>query len=277
MPGSLVRLASGLWLPVGLAIWWWIGSEGSTSVYFPPLREILRTLWADLTAGPLAGDVGISLWNLFLGLAIAVIAGIGLGLLIGMNDRLRVASGPALSFLRAVPPAAIVPIVIAAMGVGAMPKIVIIAFGCIWPVLLNTIDGVRGLRPAIRDTVRAFRIPRRLVLLRVALPAALPQIMAGCRIALSVALALMVLSEFFAADSGLGFYVANSSQSFAIKQAWAGTLLIGILGYLFSAAFSLLERHLLGWYFQTSLKETAGPGRVRFPRLAGLARKAPRI
>ena len=148
------------------------------------------------------------------------------------------------------PPASIVPIVIIALGVGAAPKVFIIALGCFWPILLNTIDGVRGTSAAVRDTARAYRIPRLLGIWRVSLPAALPQIMAGIRVALAVALVLMVISEFFGADSGIGFYISDGANRFATRQTWAGTILVGTLGYVLSALFLVVERRLLGWYFQ---------------------------
>lgn len=241
-----------LWLPAMLvASWWWL-SAGSTSFYFPPLSELLGALWSDLTQGPLLGYLGVSLGNLAAGLAIAIAAGVAIGLLIGELETVRRIITPVLNFFRAVPPASIVPIVIIALGVGAAPKIFIIALGCFWPILLNTIDGVRGTSPAVRETARAYRIPAHLVVFRVALPAAMPQIMAGIRVALAVGLVLMVISEFFGADAGVGFYITEASTRFATRQAWAGTLLVGVLGYVLSAAFLLVERRVLAWYFQDS-------------------------
>ncbi|ACM31333.1 ABC transporter permease [Agrobacterium rhizogenes] len=246
----VLSLLSQLWLPVLLICgWWWI-SEGSQSYYFPPLSEILSALWTDLIAGPLLGYVCISLSNLAAGLAIATMLGISFGLLIGEFDTMRQITQPTLNFFRAVPPASIVPIVIIALGVGATPKIFIIALGCFWPILLNTIDGVRGTSLAVRDTARAYRIPTHLVVFRVALPAAMPQIMAGIRVALAVALVLMVISEFFGADAGVGFYITEASTRFATRQAWAGTILVGIIGYLLSGVFLQVERRVLGWYFR---------------------------
>lgn len=239
-----------LWLPVTLVALWWFSSTGSTSFYFPPLADILAALWVDLTTGPLLRFVGVSLFNLAAGLAIAIVLGIGLGLVIGQSEHVRSVSWPTLNFFRAMPPAAIVPIVIIALGVGPAPKIFIIAMGCFWPILLNTIDGVRGTAPSVRETARAYRIPPFLVLRKVALPAAMPQIMAGIRIAVAVGLVLMVISEFFGADAGLGFYITESSTRFATRQTWAGTILVGVLGYVLSTLFLVIERRLLGWYFQ---------------------------
>lgn len=239
-----------LWLPVLLIGLWFIGSAGSTSFYFPPLSEILVALWTDLTNGPLLRYVGVSLLNLAVGLGIAIVLGIAVGLVVGQSEKVRAVSWPTLNFFRAMPPAAIVPIIIIALGVGPAPKIFIIALGCFWPILLNTIDGVRGTAPSVRETARAYRIPRLLVLRKVALPAAMPQIMAGVRVALAVGLVLMVISEFFGADAGLGFYITESSTRFATRQTWAGTILVGVLGYVLSALFLVVERRLLGWYFQ---------------------------
>lgn len=239
-----------LWLPVLLVGLWLIGSAGSTSFYFPPLTDILAALWTDLITGPLLRYVGVSLVNLAAGLGIAIVLGIGFGLVIGQSEKVRTVSWPVLNFFRAMPPAAIVPIIIIALGVGPAPKIFIIALGCFWPILLNTIDGVRGTAPSVRETVRAYRIPPLLALRKVALPAAMPQIMAGIRVALAVGLVLMVISEFFGADAGLGFYITESSTRFATRQTWAGTILVGLLGYVLSALFLVVERRLLGWYFQ---------------------------
>ena len=258
--GGLARQA---WLPALLVAAWWIATDNSTSFYFPPLREILATLWRDLAGGPLLGHLQVSLGNLAAGLAIAIVLGVAFGLLIGELDMVRRVASPTLNFFRAVPPASIVPIVIIALGVGAAPKIFIIALGCFWPILLNTIDGVRGTSPAVRETARAYRIPARLVVFRVALPAAMPQIMAGIRVALAVGLVLMVISEFFGADAGVGFYITDSSTKFATREAWAGTILVGILGYLLSAIFLVIERHVLAWYFQDAsrLRRRASLGR----------------
>ena len=253
------------WLPALIVAGWWFASAGSASFYFPPLSEILGALWTDLTDGPLTAYLGVSLGNLAAGLAIAIVLGVAAGLVIGEMEGLRRVTAPTLNFFRAVPPASIVPIIIIALGVGAAPKIFIIALGCFWPILLNTIDGVRGTSASVRETARAYRIPAHLVIFRVALPAAMPQIMAGIRVALAVGLVLMVISEFFGADAGIGVYITEASTRFATRQAWAGTILVGILGYLLSAGFLLVERRVLAWYFQDSKRLN----RRRKPTAAG--------
>jgi ABC-type nitrate/sulfonate/bicarbonate transport system permease component len=265
---GLAGLARSAWLAVLLLAIWWLVSGGSQSFYFPPLQDILAVLWHDLFWGPLGPHLLLSLGNLAAGLAISIVLGVAFGLVIGRMETLRTIVSPTLNFLRAIPPASIVPIIIIALGVGSAPKIFIIALGCFWPILLNTIDGVRGTSPALIETARAYRIPASLAVFRVALPAALPQIMAGIRVALAVGLVLMVISEFFGADAGVGFYITDASTRFAIRETWAGTVLVGIMGYLLSLGFLVVERRLLRWYFQDDTvtliarlrKRRRGPG-----------------
>lgn len=247
----LIPIAWLWWLPVALIAAWWIGSANSTNFFFPPLSRILEVTLRDLGNGILVTHLFASLQNMALGLAFAAIFGVGFGLVIGESKLIREATGPFLNFVRAIPPAAIVPIVIVAMGTGPAPKVFIIAFACVWPILLNTVDGVRGMNPQLMETARAFRIPFGLRNRKILFMEALPQIMAGVRIALAVSLVLMVISEFVGASKGLGFYIREKKESFAMAEAWGGTLLTGLLGYLLSAAFLKFERWALKWHFQT--------------------------
>ena len=237
------------WLPVVLIVVWWFASAGSQSFFLPPLSEIVRVLWTDLMNGKLLRETLFSMRNVLLGLFIALVLGIGFGLLIGRNKALRVAVWPFLAFLRAVPGVAVVPVVLVAMGVGPGPQIFIIVFGCTFPILLNTIDGVRGIRESIIDTARAYRLPETLYVRSVLLPAALPQTMAGIRISLSLSLTLMVVAEFSAGNAGLGRYIMQGQEAFRPAQVWAGTIYVGIVGYLLNVIFLFVERRLLGWYF----------------------------
>lgn len=247
--GLLGDVATHLWLPVTLVFAWWFVSAGSQTFFLPPLSSIVDALWADLLNGVLVRETLFSMRNVLLGLLVSLLLGLGLGIKIGSNARLRLALWPFLAFLRAVPGVAVVPVVLVAMGVGPGPQIFIIVFGCTWPILLNTIDGVRGIRESITDTARAYRLPRALYIRHVLLPAALPQTMAGIRISLSVSLTLMVVSEFSAGNAGLGQYIMQGQEAFRPAQVWAGTIYVGIVGYLLNVVFVFVERRLLGWYF----------------------------
>ncbi|MBO9649484.1 MAG: ABC transporter permease [Variovorax sp.] len=243
------RTVEGFWLPVLLfALWWW-ASAGSQSIYFPPLATIVSLTWADLVRGPLPGFILFSLGNLAAGLGLATAVGIALGLLLGWMPAVHRVVDPLLQFFRAMPKVALVPLFIGALGIGALPKVYSIALGCVWPILLNTIDGVRGVEPGQLDMARAYRIPLALRIRRVVLPAAAPQIVAGVRVALSVGVVVMVVSEIYGSQQGMGYYVLNASRAFDVPQTWGGTLLIGLVGYALSTTFVLAERWFLRWHF----------------------------
>ena len=127
-------------------------------------------------------------------------------------------------------------------------KFSFIAFFCLFPVLLNTVDAVRGMDPVLLDTARSFRIPKRDRILKVVLPAASPQIAAGMRTSLALAVIMMVLSEYFAATNGVGYVLLISKNTFQLGPMWATIVLIGLLGYLLNGAFFLAERRLLAWH-----------------------------
>jgi ABC-type nitrate/sulfonate/bicarbonate transport system permease component len=245
-------LLAQIWLPVLLLVLWYVLSAGSTSLYFPQLSEIFTAMRQGFTEGTLGTDVLVSLRNLAAGLVLATVAGTLLGLVIGELPRLRQVLDPLLQFVRAVPQVAIVPIVLGALGIGAAPKIYSIAFACFWPILLNTVDGVRGIDPAVRQMARAYRIPTLLRMRRVVFPGALPQIVAGVRVSLSIGVVVMVVSELFGALAGLGHFIDQAGKSFHVADAWAGTLLVGAIGYLLSALFLALEHRVLGWYFASA-------------------------
>lgn len=242
------------WLIVVVFAIWWIASADSTNVFIPSLESILTSLGRDLFNGVIAEGAAYSLGNLAAGLLIAVAVGIIGGLILGETKRLREIVDPVIHFFRSVPQAALVPLIIGAFGIGQGPKIYTIAFACMWPVLLNTIDGVLGVEPTIRKFSRVYRIPRGLHFRKVVLPAALPQIVAGVRVALPIGITVMVVSELFAANKGLGFYILNSSATFMVPETWAGALLVGVIGYSLSLLFVVLERRILSWYFKSGAK-----------------------
>ncbi|GGH48432.1 ABC transporter permease [Microbacterium album] len=252
---SLRSWALQLWLPVVIVVAIFVGTAGSTSFYFPPFTEVLKALVDAFATGGLLADVAFSMTSVAIGLAIAIVAGVGLGVLIGERESLRVASQPFLDFMRAMPKVALVPIFILTFGIGSEPKVAIIALGGLWPILWNTIAGVHGIAPSVRESVRAYRIPAWLRLWKVLIPGALPQIFAGIRIALAIALLLMIVGEIYGSPQGLGNFVLRAGNSFLIAQTWAGTLLVGLIGYAMTLLLMLVEHYALGWYRQRAPRE----------------------
>ncbi|MFT4288591.1 ABC transporter permease [Nocardioides sp.] len=253
----LGRAAVALWLPVLLVAAWWIATTDSTSFYFPPVPDILSTLANAFREDDLLGATIYSVRNLVVGMAFALVGGLALGIALGLNETVEKATRPVLDYARAVPHLSFVPIVIVVLGISAWPKIAVIALACVWPILLNSIDGARAIAPAVWDMTRSFRIPKALFIARVAVPACLPRAAAGLRVALQIGLVTVLVSEMYGSETGLGFYVLESGNTFRIKDTWAGTVLICVVGYALSLLLLYGERRLLGWHFRAA--ESARP------------------
>ncbi|MFF0372037.1 ABC transporter permease [Micromonospora sp. NPDC005087] len=235
-------------LPIVLAATWWVATENSDSFFWPPLSEILGTFRETWFEGRFVADVLPSLARFAVGYVIALVAGIGLGVAVGSFTTLRAVLEPVLEFFRAIPPPVLVPIIVLFVGIDNGMKVVVIVSGCLWPVLLNTIEGVRGIDQVLRDTARCYRLRPGSRLVHLVLRGASPQIAAGARQALSIGIILMVISEMFAASNGLGFTIIQFQRSFAIPQMWSGIILLGLVGVALSLVFHAVEVRALAWY-----------------------------
>ena len=244
----VLELALEIAVPIVLLALIWAYTESTDTFYYPPLGEVFEKFGDNWLFERFGSDVWPSLRRVFIGYAVAVVVAVGVGIALGSSRTLRRATSPIVEFLRSIPPPALIPFAIVVIGVGDDMKVFIIAFVCLWPVLLNTIDGIDGIDPTLRDTARVYGISGRDKLLRMTLPAASPQIFAGLRLSLSLALILMVISEMVASTNGIGFFVLQSQRSFAIPEMWSGILLLGILGYVFNLVFMVIERRVLAWH-----------------------------
>jgi ABC-type nitrate/sulfonate/bicarbonate transport system permease component len=257
--GSLLRrVLMALGLPVILLAIWWVASADSESFFFPPLQEILQTFPTTWFEGRITAEVLPSLYRLVIGYLIALVLGVGVGTAIGLSPRLRAFAEPALEFFRAIPPPVMIPIIMLFLGIFTTMKVFVIATGAVWPILLNTVEGVRGVDDVLRDTSSIYRLRPATKLRTLVLRGASPQIVTGARQALSIAIILMVISEMFAASNGLGFTIVQFQRSFAIPEMWTGIILLGLLGFLLSLIFRAIERPVLAWY--TGLRQSQRGG-----------------
>ncbi|MFI1486239.1 ABC transporter permease [Streptomyces sp. NPDC020747] len=237
-----------LGLPAVLFTVWWFATAGSTDFYFPPLATILDSFGKVWTTERLLSDVVPSLLRLAAGYLLAVVVGVGLGLVVGTRRAVRDVLEPVLELFRAIPPPVLIPVIMLFAGIGDTMKILVIVSGCMWPILLNTVEGVRAVDEVLGDTCRSYGITGVARLRYLVLRAASPQIVTGMRQALSIGIILMVISEMFAASNGLGFTIVQFQRSFAIPEMWSGVLLLGILGFLLSLLFRFAENRALAWY-----------------------------
>ncbi|NDK31269.1 ABC transporter permease [Nesterenkonia haasae] len=235
-------------VPVVLIIAWTIASETSDTIYFPSPIAILAVFPDTWFSGAISGDIFPSLSRLAAGFGLALIAGVGVGTLVGMLKPLRLLLEPIFELFRAVPPPVLVPIIMLVAGIGDGMKIAVIAFGCVWPILINTVAGVRGIDEVQLDTAASYRFSGRLRFVSVILPAATPQIVAGARQSLAIGIIMMVISEMFAATNGLGFNIIQFQRLFLIPEMWSGIILLGLLGVGLNAVFKIIENRLLTWH-----------------------------
>jgi ABC-type nitrate/sulfonate/bicarbonate transport system permease component len=244
----VMRVVMVVALPAILLVAWWFLSANSTNFFIPPLSDILDSLVEDWFGPRFLDDLVPSVLRLLAGYVLAVLVAVTLGVLIGLSRTVRGLLEPALEFFRAIPPPVLVPVFILLFGVENTMKIVVIAFGCMWPILLNTVEGVRAVDAVLTDTAKVYRIAGAARLRHLVLPAASPQIFAGLRQGLSVAIILMVISELFAASNGIGYAIIQAQRSFAVTDAWAGMLILGLLGLLLALLFRIVENRQLAWY-----------------------------
>ncbi|WP_053174578.1 ABC transporter permease [Nonomuraea sp. SBT364] len=236
-----------LGLPVLLVLLWWAVSGGS--FYLPSPDRVAVAFAETWFSDRLTGDVLPSVGRLLAGYALAALLGGWLGVPIGLSPRLRATLEPVLEFFRAIPPPVLVPLIMLLAGIDTPMKVLVIVSGCVWPVLLNTVEGVRALDEVLADTCRMYGIRGWPRVRGFVLRGASPQIMAGLRQALSIGIILMVISEMFASSSGLGFTIVLFQRQFQIAEMWSGILLLGLLGLGLSLLFRRLERWVLSWYY----------------------------
>jgi ABC-type nitrate/sulfonate/bicarbonate transport system permease component len=231
-------VAAEIAVPVALLLAWQAWTVHANDPKFPRLSTIIvqfRELWLfsefNLHVVP-------SLERIGLGFGIAVVLGIALGIPLGLSRWGRIIAMPHVEWWRAMPPPALLPISIVLLhSIGNRQKVAFIAFFCLFPVLLNTIDGVRGIDPTLLDTARSYGIRRFERIRRIVLPGALPQIFAGMRTSLSLAVIMMV-----------GYVLLISKNTLQLAPMWAAIVLIGLIGYLLNLALILVERRVLAWH-----------------------------
>lgn len=235
---------------------WQLVTTAAANSYFPPPSSIVATVYRDWFSGPAShlwltpdatGNLLPSLGRMLGGLLAAGLAGVALGIAIGRIRVLAELTEPIIHFGRAIPPPVVVPVFLFVYGIGTPMEVASIAFGVVWPVLLNTIDGARYVDPGHMETAHAFRLGPEQRLLRVILPSAAPKIFAGLRLALAVALILMIVSEFEGSTDGIGKEMSVAQTDLDVPTMWAITVLLGLLGVVLNAAFRLAERRVLVW------------------------------
>jgi ABC-type nitrate/sulfonate/bicarbonate transport system permease component len=247
-PKRLGRFLLPFAVPLAIILILGVWSAGADSFFFPPLTTIAADFADTWLFERVGSDLVPSLSRMLAGYAISVVFGVALGVLLGMSRIMRTATDPVIQFLRALPAPAMIPFAMLLFGTGDAGKVFIVVLGTMWPILLNTLDGVRGVEEQQLDMARSFRVPPSARLLHITLPAASPRIFAGMRTSLGIGLILMVVSEMVASRNGIGYFVLQSQRSFEISSMWGGVILLGLLGLALSWIFVGVENRALRWH-----------------------------
>jgi ABC-type nitrate/sulfonate/bicarbonate transport system permease component len=215
----------------------------------PPLSRIFGIFFELLGSGQIPLQIVASMKRALIGYGLAAAVFVPLGILMGLFQPVYRLLEVIVETLRPVPPPAVIPVALLFFGLEDAMKIFVIFFSCAWPILLNTIDGVRSLDRVLLNTARTFGLSRRRICWQVILPACSPQIVTGLRVSLPIMLILVVISEMVGSTDGIGYFILDSQRRFKVAQMYAGMLSLAILGYALNRIFNLLHRRLLGWHW----------------------------
>jgi sulfonate transport system permease protein len=238
-------------LGVGLSViglWQFIAWRRYVSpVFLPGPIETWRALVDGFRTGMLGARTLATVQRMLYGWVLASLVGVGLGAAIGSSRRAREYLAPTLEFLRPLPSSAIVPVGIAFFGLSNAMVIGVVAFGSLWPTLLATIHGFAAVERRLIEVARMLQLSRRALLLQIALPSALPDILAAMRLGLITALILSVVGEILAFQGGLGSQILEASRAYRSPELFAGVLVLGMIGLASNLVLTGLEARLLRW------------------------------
>jgi len=215
--------------------------------FLPPFSEVLKAGWQLAQSGELYDDVAASLLRALSGFLISVAIVVPLGLAVGWYARLGDLLNQIIEICRNTAPLALLPVFILLLGIGELSKITMVVYSCAWPLLLNTIAGVRQVDPLLIKSARTMGATPQQLFRKVILPAALPTIFVGIRLASAAAMLVLVASEMVGAKAGLGYLIIYSQYSFLIPQMYFGILGITVIGLMFNAVLEAIERHFMRW------------------------------
>jgi NitT/TauT family transport system permease protein len=217
------------------------------AIYLSPPTEVVKTLVRITLNGELIPHALISLQRIFLGLFFAGSIGVILGLFIGYFKRIEQALDLLFQSFRQMSAFALFPVFILFFGLGELPKVIIIFWASLWPVLLNTISGVRDVDPVLIRSAKSMGATKSYIFLHIILPATTPQIFTGIRLGGSYCVMAVVAAEMIGATSGLGYLVVYSQQTFKVAQMYASIIALAILGITLNWVLQSFENFFSSW------------------------------
>jgi ABC-type nitrate/sulfonate/bicarbonate transport system permease component len=216
--------------------------------YLPPTSRIAAALAEELGQPGFWVALGDTLEGWAIGLAVAVVAGIGLGVLVGSVPALRAATASTIEFLRPIPSVALIPLAVLLFGTDLRSKLLLVVYASFWQVLIQVLHGVQDVDPVAMDTAHSYRLGRWSRVRHVVWPTTLPYAATGVRLAASVALVLAVTAELIIGSPGIGKEIAVAQTSGAVPAMYALVVVAGLLGVGVNLLARAVERRLLAWH-----------------------------
>jgi ABC-type nitrate/sulfonate/bicarbonate transport system permease component len=246
--GNTIRRHAPFWLSLlaGIALWE-IAGRNSSAAFLVPFSGTLARLWQLVTQGNFIAQLLDSATLFLTGFLLALVAGAPLGLLLARVRVLRIGIEPYLMTLYATPMVALIPFILSLMGFGFAPKMLVVFLFALFPVLYNTVEGARSIKPELIEVAKSFRSSEWALWSEVMLPYTLPYTMTGVRQAIGRALVGMVAAEFFLSSTGLGQLIMSASQNFDTGGVFASILVIGLIGVGLMRLGLAIEQHFARW------------------------------
>ncbi|WP_198087485.1 ABC transporter permease [Variovorax sp. E3] len=238
-----------------VALWWVASNAGWVSRVFLPtpqatfasLLEGLNLSGSDNGSGELLGFTQATVGRMIEGWLLASLFGVLLGAAIGVSPAVRAWVQPTLEFIRPLPASALLPLAISIFGLNPGMVLFVVAFGAMWPVLLATVHGFAAVEPRLAEVARCLGMSRAAYIWKMGLPNAMPDILAGMRLALTIALIVAVVGEMIASQTGLGQAILLAARAFRASDLFAGIVLLGLIGFVSNALLAFAEQRLLRW------------------------------
>jgi ABC-type nitrate/sulfonate/bicarbonate transport system permease component len=216
-------------------------------LWFPGPERALGTLWTWIVSGEIWDPLGRTVWRMLAGWLAASALGIAVGAAIASSPLARALFEPTAEFLRPLPASAVLPAAILLLGLSDAMILFVVVFGSIWPILLGAIHGFRSLDPRLGDVARMLRITGWQRAVKLQLPSALPDIFAGMRVSIAIALIITVASEMLSSQPGIGQRMLFAARAFRSQEIFAGIVVLGALGFATNHAMQRVEDRLLRW------------------------------
>jgi ABC-type nitrate/sulfonate/bicarbonate transport system permease component len=233
-------------LAAGMILWEIVGRHSSPA-FLVPLSATLQRVWELTLDGSLIQQTIDSITLFLTGFFLALVVGAPAGLLLARIGPLRIGLEPYIMILYATPMVALIPFILSMMGFGFAPKVLVVFLFGVFPILYNTIEGARSIKPELIEVARSFRSSERALWLDVMIPYTLPFTMTGVRLAIGRCLVGMVTAEFFLSSTGLGQMIMGASQNFDTGSVFAAMLVIGLIGVTMMRVGLRIEGHFARW------------------------------